>query len=184
MATKASVRKTPARSVAKNSRAQIDRVSAASSGFIRRVLSAQSRDFYLLISLTAFLAVFGVFMVLSSSFIDALKADNNAFSIFLKQSLSMLAGFVGLAAVSLLRASTIRKLMVPYTAFWIVVQLLVVFTPIGVSINGNRNWIRILGFQIQPSEFLKLAMVLLVAQLLFSKQQELDDLKDSWTPSY
>ena len=182
MATKASVRKAPSRSVAKNSRAQLDRVSAASSGFVRRVLSAQSRDFYLLISLTAFLAVFGVFMVLSSSFIDALKTDNNAFSIFFKQSLSMLAGFVGLSVVSLLRASSIRKLMVPYTAFWIVVQLLVVLTPIGVSVNGNRNWIRVLGFTIQPSEFLKVAMVLLVAQLIYSKQHELDDLKDSWLP--
>ena len=180
--TKTAARKSARPSVARNSRVQFDKVSAASSGFIRRVLSAQSRDFYLLIALTAFLAVFGVFMVLSSSFIDALKTDNNAFSIFFKQSISAVAGFLGLAVVSLFRASTIRKWMVPFTAFWVVVQLLVVFTPIGVSVNGNRNWIRVFGFTIQPSEFLKLAMILLVAQLIFSKQDELDDLKDTWLP--
>lgn len=168
--------------MSKNSRAQLNKVSAASSGFLRRVLSAQSRDFYILISLTAFLAVFGVFMVLSSSFIDALKTDNNAFSIFFKQSASALVGFAALSVVSLFRASSIRKLMVPFAAFWVVLQLLVVFTPIGVSVNGNRNWIRILGFTIQPSEFLKLAMILLVAQLIYSKRDELDDLKASWLP--
>lgn len=182
MATSTRSRKTQGASIRQNSRVQLDKVSAASSGFLRRVLSSQSRDFYLLISLTAFLAVFGVFMVLSSSFIDALKADNNAFSIFFKQSISALGGFAALSVVSLLRASSIRKLMVPYTAFWVVVQLLVVFTPIGVSVNGNRNWIRVFGFTIQPSEFLKLAMILLVAQLIYSKQNELDDLKSAWVP--
>jgi cell division protein FtsW len=168
--------------VRQNSRNQLNKVSAASSGFLRRVLSAQSRDFYILISLTAFLAVFGVFMVLSSSFIDALKTDNNAFSIFFKQSVSAVAGFVALSVVSLLRTSSIRKLMIPFAGFWVVVQLLVVFTPIGVSVNGNRNWIRLFGFTIQPSEFLKLAMILLVAQLIYSKREELDDLKSSWLP--
>jgi cell division protein FtsW len=168
--------------VRQNSRNQLNKVSAASSGFLRRVLSAQSRDFYILISLTAFLAVFGVFMVLSSSFIDALKTDNNAFSIFFKQSVSAVAGFVALSVVSLLRTSSIRKLMIPFAGFWVVVQLLVVFTPIGVSVNGNRNWIRLFGFTIQPSEFLKLAMILLVAQLIYSKRDELDDLKSSWLP--
>ncbi len=182
MATKANVRKLPRRTVAQNSRAQLNKVSTASSGFIRRVLNAQSRDFYLLISLTAFLSVFGVFMVLSSSFIDALKADNNAFSIFFKQSFSALLGFVALAVVSLFRVSSLRKLMIPFTAFWVILQLLVVLTPLGASINGNKNWIRIAGFTIQPSEFLKLAMILLVAQLIYSKQHELDDLKSSWLP--
>ncbi len=182
MATKANVRKLPRRTVAQNSRAQLNKVSTASSGFIRRVLNAQSRDFYLLISLTAFLTVFGVFMVLSSSFIDALKADNNAFSIFFKQSFSALLGFVALAVVSLFRVSSLRKLMIPFTAFWVILQLLVVLTPLGASINGNKNWIRIAGFTIQPSEFLKLAMILLVAQLIYSKQHELDDLKSSWLP--
>ncbi len=182
MATNTRTRKPRGSSIRQNSRVHIHKVSAASSGFIRRVLSAQSRDFYLLISLTAFLAVFGVFMVLSSSFIDALKTDNNAFSIFFKQSVSALGGFAALSVVSLLRASSIRKLMVPFTAFWVVVQLLVVLTPIGVSVNGNRNWIRVFGFTIQPSEFLKLAMILLVAQLIYSKRDELDDLKSSWLP--
>ncbi|WP_405878219.1 rod shape-determining protein RodA [Streptomyces sp. NBC_01136] len=44
---------------------------------------------------------------------------------------------------------------------------LLVLTPLGATINGNRNWIVIGGgFSIQPSEFLKVTIILGMAMLL------------------
>jgi cell division protein FtsW len=50
-------------------------------------------------------------------------------------------------------------------------MVLVTIPGIGVEVNGNRNWIRLGLFQIQPSEFGKLALVLWGADLLARKQR-------------
>ncbi|MFF8989863.1 rod shape-determining protein RodA [Streptomyces sp. NPDC014983] len=46
---------------------------------------------------------------------------------------------------------------------------LVVLTPLGATINGQRNWIVIGGFSIQPAEFLKVAIILGMAMLLSAR---------------
>ncbi|KPI08259.1 rod shape-determining protein RodA [Streptomyces mirabilis] len=47
---------------------------------------------------------------------------------------------------------------------------LLVLTPLGATINGNRNWIVIGGgFSIQPSEFLKVTIILGMAMLLAAR---------------
>ena len=38
-------------------------------------------------------------------------------------------------------------------------QCLVVFTPLGVTVAGNTNWLDIAGVQFQPSEAIKVALV-------------------------
>ncbi|MFJ5033279.1 rod shape-determining protein RodA [Streptomyces sp. NPDC088560] len=48
-----------------------------------------------------------------------------------------------------------------------VLGVLLVLTPLGATINGNRNWIVLGGgFSLQPSEFVKVAIVLGMAMLL------------------
>jgi cell division protein FtsW len=49
------------------------------------------------------------------------------------------------------------------------VQLLV-FSPLGNSVNGNRNWIFLAGFSMQPSEFCKIALVVWGAAVLARKR--------------
>jgi cell division protein FtsW len=48
----------------------------------------------------------------------------------------------------------------------IALQMLVVFTPLGVDSGGNRNWLSIGGFTFQPAELLKLALGLWVGIML------------------
>ncbi|MGN6474403.1 MAG: rod shape-determining protein RodA [Mycobacteriales bacterium] len=50
--------------------------------------------------------------------------------------------------------------------------LLVVLTPLGSTINGAHSWIRLGGgFEVQPSEFAKIAVVLGIAMLLAEKRE-------------
>ncbi|MGW0764245.1 rod shape-determining protein RodA [Streptomyces sp. NPDC002676] len=46
---------------------------------------------------------------------------------------------------------------------------LVVLTPLGATINGQRNWIVIGGFSIQPAEFLKVTIILGMAMMLATR---------------
>ncbi|MEY4078276.1 MAG: hypothetical protein RIS80_45, partial [Actinomycetota bacterium] len=153
------------------------------SNWAGSVFKAQSREFYQLLGVVLFLSAFGVLMVLSSSFVDALKSNNNAFSIFGKQAFSAILGFLGLAFISTLPSHVIRRLLGPFSITVLITQLLVVFTPLGTEINGNKNWINILGFTVQPSEFLKICLVIILAQFLSSRQNEFDDARRVWWPA-
>ncbi len=154
---------------------RIDSVRASSADFVQRNFRGHSRDHNLLLGLTLLLTAIGLVFVLSSSFVDAIQQNNNVFSIAGKQLLAALLGLVGLSWASSLRTQTIQMLASWLSIGSIAVQLLVVLTPLGVSVNGNKNWIRIFGFTLQPSEFMKVAMILWIALLLQKHSHELDD---------
>jgi cell division protein FtsW len=122
MATKTAPRKTAA---PKNKAAgpSLGQLSLATQDWFGRVFKAQSKEFYQLLSLIVFLTGFGLVMVLSASFVDALKDGENGFSIFIKQALSAIIGLFGLAVISTLRVTTIRNLIGPILAVGALAQL-------------------------------------------------------------
>jgi cell division protein FtsW len=134
-----------------------------------RVFRAQSIQFYQLLGVTLFLVGFGVVMVLSASSIDSLKSNNNAFSVFGRQFAAAGVSLVLMSIVSLLPMARIRTLSFMAAVAALGLQLLVPL--IGVSVNGNKNWIAVpLIGNIQPSEFLKVATLLLLANYLSSQK--------------
>jgi cell division protein FtsW len=56
------------------------------------------------------------------------------------------------------------------------VLLILTYTPLGISVNGNRNWLYVGSdtFALQPAEFAKLAMIIWGANVLARKQRLLD----------
>jgi cell division protein FtsW len=80
-----------------------------------------------------------------------------------------------------LRARHIRKLAWPLLVA-AVVALGLVFTPLGMTVNGNRNWLSFGGFTVQPSEFAKLALIVWAAAVLSRKQAYLREWKHAVVP--
>ena len=66
----------------------------------------------------------------------------------------------------------------PIYAFLMVCTVSVMF--IGVVVKGQRNWIRIGGFQMQPSELAKVAVSLALAKYLSSLNADLRKWADKW----
>ncbi len=57
------------------------------------------------------------------------------------------------------------------------------FVPgIGVVINGSRNWLRIAGFSFQPSELVKLGVILILAYLLADRRRDWNDWQNTLVP--
>lgn len=139
-----------------------------------KIFRAQSVEFYRLLGVTLFLVAFGVVMVLSASSIDSLVANSNSLWVFLKQFGFAILGLLSLSIVSLLPVNKIRMGARPFFAIAMVVQLLVFF--VGKDVNGNRNWIDLFGLvTIQPSEFLKIAVILHLAAYLSTQQNYFDE---------
>lgn len=128
------------------------------SNLSNRVFKAQSIHFYRLLGVALFLTVFGIVMVLSASSIDSLKANNNSFTIGGKQLIFAVVGFGFLAIFSLAKTTAMQKRSKIFFQVALATQLAVLF--VGKSINGNRNWLDFGLFSIQPSEFLKIAIIL------------------------
>lgn len=144
--------------------------------FFDRAFKSQSIHFYRLLGITLFLVAFGVVMVLSASSIDSLVANNNSFAVAGKQLFFAALGLIALSFVSLMSTDFIRSKAKLLFIGSMALQVAVLF--IGKDINGNRNWIDVFGlFTIQPSEFLKIAVILHVSAYLAQQYDYLDDPK-------
>lgn len=67
---------------------------------------------------------------------------------------------------------------VAYVAYGVVVFLLVLMPFIGKEVGGNKNWLGIGSFGIQPSEFAKFATALAVAKLINSPGFRMDNFRN------
>jgi len=85
-----------------------------------------------------------------------------------------LAGMaVGLLAAGVVAGADYRKLRVfaPIVYVIAVLGLVLVRTPLGVTLNGSHSWIVVGGLSVQPVEFAKLAVVLGLALLLAERRE-------------
>jgi len=143
--------------------------------WIQDNFKAESIYFYRLAGLTSFLVVFGLVMVLSSSSIDSLVANRDAYYIFSRQLLYALIGLSLMLFIASLSINFIKRRVGLVLLIGFGLQLAVPF--IGISVNGNTNWISIAGFTLQPSEFLKLALIMYMAWFISNREYEMDDPK-------
>ncbi len=128
--------------------------------------------YYLLVCVTAALVVFGLIMVLSASAIVSIDRTGAAFSIFTTQLTYAVLGGLVLVVASRMSVSHWKKLAIPLVLGAIALQLLV-FTPLGVSVQGNLNWVQVGPVRVQPSEVIKLGLVLSGALVLSAKRRSL-----------
>lgn len=141
--------------------------------WIKDNFRAESIYFYRLAGLTGFLVVFGLVMVLSSSSIDSLIANRDAYYIFSRQLLYALIGISLMLFIASLSVEFIKRRVALILMIGFGLQFAVPF--IGISVNGNTNWLSIAGFTLQPSEFLKLALILYFGWFIANREYELAD---------
>ncbi|MDQ1044729.1 putative lipid II flippase FtsW [Streptomyces sp. V4I2] len=139
----------------------------------RRAWDRPLTAYYLILGGSLLITVLGLVMVYSASQITALQMSLPGSYFFRKQLLAAVIGGVLLLIASRMPVKLHRALAYPILAGAVFLMALVQVPGIGMSIKGNQNWISLGGsFQIQPSEFGKLALVLWGADLLARKQDK------------
>ncbi|MFF0203000.1 putative lipid II flippase FtsW [Streptomyces sp. NPDC005017] len=129
--------------------------------------------YYLILGGSLLITVLGLVMVYSASQIKALQMSLPGSYFFRKQLLAAVLGGALLLLASRMPVKLHRALAYPILAGAVFLMALVQVPGIGMSVNGNQNWISVGGpFQLQPSEFGKLALVLWGADLLARKQDK------------
>ena len=126
-----------------------------------------------LLSAILMLIIFGWIMMLSASL-----AYFDSYTYFYKQTLFIFMGLsAGLITLNT-PISVLQKYSIPLFILTIIL-LAVVFlpSPIGHSANGSTRWINFVYFKFQPSELMKLSMVLFMAGFLIRQEK---DLRKPW----
>ncbi|MCY7326286.1 MAG: putative lipid II flippase FtsW [Microbacteriaceae bacterium] len=149
---------------------------------VRRLFAAETGNFFLLLGTTLFLVVFGLVMVLSSSAVTSFTESNDFFTGFLRQGTFAAVGVPIMLLASRMPASFWKKWAGAAVAIGLGLQLLVVATPLGVSVGGNTNWLRLGAFTLQPSEITKVALAIWLAYVLSTKANRLHSLREVAIP--
>ena len=140
---------------------------------LKRAWDRPLTAYYLILGGSLLITVLGLVMVYSASQIKALQSGLAPTYFFRKQMLAAVLGGGLLLAASRMKVRLHRGLAYPLLAVSVFLMCLVQIPGIGVAVNGNQNWISLGGpFQMQPSEFAKLALVLWGADLLARKQDK------------
>jgi cell division protein FtsW len=143
----------------------------------------QSIEHRILITATMCLLAYGAVMVYSATSATALlQGSGNGTGYLIK---FVLYGAVGLVIMRVLARDGIAKaqsFVAPLLAVSFALVLAVHIPHVGVSINGARRWIGPGQLQFQPSELLKLALVLYGATLLARRPKRVHDLRELARP--
>ena len=120
----------------------------------------------------AMLVAVGLLMVYSSSIASASESKFTRFSptyFFVRQCLFVLIGLV-LALFVFDTSLRTWERIAPLVFIAAVILVVIVLVPsVGRKVNGARRWIPLGPFSLQPSEFMKLAMVLFAARYAVTK---------------
>lgn len=131
-------------------------------------------DLWLLISILLLWGL-GIFTLFICSQAFAERMFHNSMYFVNRQLICSAFGFVLFLAFLFVDMNTIKKCVGIIVIASTILCLLTFIPPIGIEKNGARRWIRMPGsFSFQPSELIKFAVVLFLANY-FEKQSEIED---------
>ena len=120
------------------------------------------------------LCLVGLPIVLSASAVLSLNSGSSVYSLAEKQALFLCLGGVAALVASRIPMSTLRRFRFVLPGVTIALLIAVFMPGLGHGAGGSSRWIGVGPIQIQPSELMKLAVVVFAADLLARRAQRPD----------
>ena len=137
---------------------------------------------YLLFVSVIIISIFGILMITSASYIWAEYKFNDPFKFTKSQSLFFLIGIVFMVVVSKI---DYKKYYIHCNKIFLatlILLILVIIPGIGTVRNGSRSWFGIGSLGIQPSEFMKLSLIIFISKYMCKNEKELRNIKKGLLP--
>lgn len=138
---------------------------------------------FILITVTLTLLAVGLIMVYSASAVWADYKFDDSFYFVKRQMLFAGVGIIAMFFIMNVDYWSWRTWAKVMLIVCFVLLLLVLIPGIGTVRNGSRSWIGVGAFSIQPSEFMKLAMIIFLAKYLSINQKNITSFKNGLLPS-
>ncbi|MFP5310759.1 MAG: rod shape-determining protein RodA [Actinomycetes bacterium] len=117
------------------------------------------------------LSVLGIVVIYSAK-VHQLELQGLPTGLFAtRQLIALVVGLIAMAAVAVFDYRYLRAYAAVLYAGSLV-MLALVLTPLGVEVNGAQAWLAFGGFQFQPSEITKVAVIVAIAALLHERRED------------
>ena len=126
------------------------------------------------------LSLFGLIMVYSSSSVWAEYKFSDPFKYVKNQGLFLIIGIIIMYLVSKIDYKKYYKYASKILLICFILIVLVLF--VGTERNGSKSWFGIGSFGIQPSEFMKLAMIIFTSKYLYNNRKDIGNIKKGVMP--
>jgi cell division protein FtsW len=135
-----------------------------------------------IVFLVAVFNLLGLVMVLSASSVLAHDTHGSSWYYVSRQALWMLVGTVALVIVARVDYRRWRRLATPLLAISLLALVVVLVPGIGVEAYGARRWLGTEGLTVQPSELVKLTLLIWVADLLARRTRVIRNVRATLRP--
>lgn len=127
----------------------------------------------------------GVWLVFDASYAKAADArwtGHDPWYFAKRQIVSAVIGLLAMYIVSRIRLTTLAKWTKPLLVTSIILLVAVLIPHVGAKVNGAYRWIRLPLINLQPSEIVKVALVLYLAQFLSQGKRVVQCFDSKWLP--
>ncbi len=131
----------------------------------------------ILLMATLLLLTIGVVMLFSTSSLQARDRYGDSNYLLKRQLVWLLIGGAGCVAAASVPYPKLRGVCGPALAIGGVLLVLVLIPQIGLKVGGARRWLSFGGLQVQPSEFVKLALIIWMAHYLAKEKRWIHQFK-------
>jgi len=139
--------------------------------------------FYVIALVVTVFTMLGLVMVLSASSIRLFHQGESPWRTFNRQVVWAILGTVALWICARVPYQSWRRFVVPGLAVSTGLMLLPFVPGVGLQVNDASAWVSLGSLSLQPSEFLKLAVLLYCADLLTKRGDEMHDLSRTLKPT-
>lgn len=144
--------------------------------------SSESKSLIALLMLVALLICLGFVFVYSSSSVYALDRFGSPHYFVIKQLVGLGVGIAGLIFFRLIPLNWIKRTAPALFIGSLFLTGLTLIPGLGITIHGSSRWISIRGFMFQPSELLKITLILYLSYILAKKHYALSSFRYGYFP--
>lgn len=149
---------------------------------LRNLSKVENRPDMVLLAVVIALLVIGIIMVYSASNVWSDYKFDDQFYYLKRQLLFAVTGIIAMLFFTFIPYTTWRKYSNVLLLACFILLILVLVPGIGMVRGGARSWIGIGAFSIQPSEFMKLGLIIFLSALLSEKQKYITSLTKGFLP--
>lgn len=124
----------------------------------------------------------GLLMIYSSSYIWALYKFNNKYHYLIYQLIFLCVSLIISKFIIKLDLKLIKKHINKLLIIGLIMLALVIIPGIGVIRNGSRSWFSLGPFSFQPSEYIKLILIIYTAKYLEKYHSKINNIKANLLP--
>jgi cell division protein FtsW len=128
-------------------------------------------DLSYFIGITCILLIIGLLFIYSSSSVFALEKLGSAHYFFKKQCIGLIIGIILAMSMRFITLAIIKNSVSIFFLISLLLTALAAFTAVGQNIHGSSRWLLLPFLSFQPSELLKVSLILYIAYFLTKKEK-------------